>query len=228
MENIYLLVSVLFSVLLLWWLYRQLQKYSETDWGKGWMRAMDGLVRLFVRKFHHARLDEIGLPESGPAVLVSNHISGLDPLLMVAASRRPIRFIIATEQYERFGFKWLFRAARCIPVDRTHRPERALRHARSALRRGEVVALFPHGTIHLDSDPPRKLKRGFAKLSQWSGAPVYSCRVEGVRGEGHTILALLMRGEPRLKSCSAMVCDEENENACLDYIAECINGHKAQ
>jgi 1-acyl-sn-glycerol-3-phosphate acyltransferase len=188
------------------------------------MRALDGLVRLFVLKVHHARLGGIPLPESGPALVVANHVSGLDPLLLVAASRRPLRFMIATEQYERFGLKWLFHAARCIPVDRTHRPERALRHARSALRRGEVVALFPHGKIHLDSDPPRKLKRGFARLSEWAGAPVYPCRVEGVRGEGHTMLALLLPGEPMLKSHSATVCVEEDETACLDYIDDCING----
>jgi 1-acyl-sn-glycerol-3-phosphate acyltransferase len=226
MEQYYAFILTFPAILLLWWIYRRLQSHSGANWGKGWMRAMDGLVRLFVMKFHRARLDSITLPESGPALLVANHVSGLDPLLMVAASRRPLRFIIATEQYERFGLKWLFRAARCIPVDRTRRPERALRHARSALKRGEIVALFPHGKIHLDSDPPRKLKRGFAKLSQWANAPVYPCRIDNVKGESHTILALLMRGEPSLRSYSATVCDEENEAACLDYVAECIDGRQ--
>jgi len=224
MELHTLAIFFLIPILLLWWAYRRLLKLSQADWGKGWMRALDGLVRLFVLKFHHARLERIELPEKGPALVVSNHISGLDPLLMVTASRRPLRFIIATEQYERFGLKWLFRAARCIPVDRTHRPERALRHARSALRRGEVVALFPHGKIHLDSDPPRKLKRGFAKLSQWAEVPVYPCRIEKVGGAGHTILALLMRGEPSLKAYSATACEEEKEASCLAFIEECLNG----
>lgn len=226
MEIYYALVPILLILLLLW-LYGYLLRASEANWGRGWMNAMDGLVRLFVLRFHRAKLDSIALPEIGPAVLVSNHVSGLDPLLLVVASRRPLRFIIATEQYERFGLKWLFRAARCIPVDRNHRPERALRHARSALRRGEVVALFPHGKIHLDSDPPRKLKRGFAKLSQWGDVPVYPCRIDNVRGQSHTILALLMRGEePSLRSFAATVCAEEAEAVCLEYVAACIDGRQ--
>lgn len=228
MEKIYLLSFILLIVAVIWWSYRRLLKASEADWGKTWLNALDGFIRLFVRGLHRANLDSISLPEHGPALLVSNHISGLDPLLMVAATRRPLRFIIATEQYKRFGFKWLFRAARCIPVDRTHRPERALRHARSALRRGEVVALFPHGKIHLDTDPPRKLKRGFAVLSGWSQVPLYPCRVEGVRGEGHTILALLMRGEPALTSYPATVCKDGDETACIDYVTECIEGHNPE
>lgn len=188
------------------------------------MRALDGLVRLFVRKVHGARLQPIELPEKGPAILVCNHVSGLDPLMLVAATKRPLRFIIAKEQYQRFGLKWLFRAARCIPVDRTSRPERALRHARSALKRGEVIALFPHGKIHLDSDPPRKLKRGFSKLAIWQQAPVYPCRIDGVAGERHTILALFMLGRPRLKSFGKIVCTVEQEQQCLDYVSECIEG----
>ena len=223
MEKYYPVILVFIAAILMLWFYRRLLKASEADWGKPWMNALDGLVRLFVCRIHRAKLDSIPLPEHGPALLVSNHVSGLDPLLMVAASRRPLRFIIATEQYERFGFKWLFRAARCIPVDRTHRPERALRHARSALRRGEVVALFPHGKIHLDTDPPRKLKRGFLKLSQWGEVPVYPCRIEGVKGQGHTILALLMRGEPSLNSCPETVCPDD-ETECLNYVTACIDG----
>lgn len=224
MEVYYLAISILLPILILWWLYRKLQSLSQAQWGRPWMQALDGLVRWFVITFHRAELQSIDLPESGPALLVSNHVSGLDPLLMVVATRRPLRFIIATEQYERFGLKWLFRAARCIPVDRTHRPERALRHARSALKRGEVVALFPHGTLHLDSDPPRKLKRGFAKLSQWGKVPVYPCRVENVKGEGHTMLALLQRGSPRLLAYPPTQCDEQNESDCLSYVADRING----
>ena len=225
MEQYYAIILIFLPLLLLW-LYRRLQKASEARWGSGWMQAMDGLVRLFVLRFHRAKLDSIALPETGPALLVSNHVSGLDPLLLVAASRRPLRFLIATEQYERFGLKWLFRAARCIPVDRNHRPERALRHARSALRRGEVVALFPHGKIHLDSDPPRKLKRGFAKLSQWGNVPVYPCRIDKVKGQRHTILALLMRGEPSLRAYAATVCEEETEAQCLEHVAACIDGRQ--
>jgi 1-acyl-sn-glycerol-3-phosphate acyltransferase len=121
--------------------------------------------------------------------VVANHVSGLDPFLLIAASQRPLRFLIAREQYERFGLKWLFRMAGCIPVDRSGRPEKAFRAAQRALEQGEVIALFPHGTIHLDSDPYRPIKKGFAKLALLADVPVFPVRIDGVRAQGHVILA---------------------------------------
>ena len=97
------------------------------------------------------------LPRSGPAIVVANHVSGLDPLLLVSASRRPLRFIVAREQYRRPELKWLLRAMGCIPVDRERQPQKALRHALRSLREGEVVALFPEGRIHLPGDAPSRL-----------------------------------------------------------------------
>lgn len=165
----------------------------EIDWGEGWVNRLDGLIRLFCRRYHRLRPVELEIPETGPAILVSNHISGLDPLLLVACSQRPLRFLIAREQYERFGLQWLFRTIGCIPVDRRRSPEKALRAAFRALRHGEVIALFPHGKIHLDSDPPRKLKAGAARLAMHTGAPLIPMRITGVRRQGHIVSAVLLR-----------------------------------
>jgi len=74
---------------------------------------------------------------------VSNHVSGLDPLLLIAATRRPLRFVIAREEYERWGLRWLLHAVGCIPIARGRNPRSALSAARAALEAGEVVALFP-------------------------------------------------------------------------------------
>jgi 1-acyl-sn-glycerol-3-phosphate acyltransferase len=63
--------------------------------------------------------------------------------LIVAACRKPIRFMIAKEEYERFGLQWLFRAAGCIPVARSGRVEIAFRATLAALNNAEVVVLFP-------------------------------------------------------------------------------------
>ena len=166
---------------------------NKVDWGSAWINRFDGLIRLFCR--HHHRLPRVVLdiPESGPAIVVSNHISGLDPMLMVASSRRPLRFLIAREQYDRFGLQWLFRAVGCIPVDRQRSPEKAMRSAFKALRSGEVVALFPHGKIHLDTDPPRRLKAGAARLALHTGAPLIPMRITGVRRQGHVVSPLLLR-----------------------------------
>lgn len=208
----------------LWRLRRACVRANRVDWGgRGW-NLLDGFNRLFCHHFHRLRHEPVVLPESGPAVVVANHCSGLDPLLMLAASNRQLRFMIAREQYERFGLRWLFRGIGCIPVERERSPEKAFRAALRALHDGEVVALFPHGKIHLDSDPPIKLKPGAVRLAHLAKCPVYPMRVEGVAGQGHTVLAVLIRSRARLRRLPAIDCLDRGNRECLAEIADAIEG----
>lgn len=199
-------------------LWRAAGRACEIEWGRGWMNRVDGLNRLFCRRYHRLRADHIELPEQGPAIVVANHISGLDPLLMFAASRRKLRFLIATEQYRRFGLQWLFRAVGCIPVDRSGRPERAFRDALRALRDGEVVALFPHGKIHLDSEPPRHLKGGAVRLAQLADCPIYPVRIEGVRAQGKIFRPVLLRAQAHLYNRPSLDCHAVAPRECLQRL----------
>lgn len=201
------------------WTCSRLVRHSEADWGGRWLNCLDGLNRLFCRHYHRLKVDPLPLPETGPALVVANHISGLDPLLLIAASRRPLRFIIASEQYHRFGLRWLFKAVGCIPVDRKGRPERAFRAALRALEQGEVVALFPHGAIHLDSHPPRPLKPGFVRMAQLADCPVYPVRIEGVRGAGLVVASAFMRSRARLTGYPPVVCNGYPESDCIASVA---------
>lgn len=205
---------------LLWRLWRAVGEANEVDWGHAWMNRLDGLNRLFCWRYHRLQADCIELPEKGPAILAANHISGLDPLLLIAASPRPLRFIIAAEQYHRFGFTWLFRAVGCIPVDREGRPERAFRAALKALEDGEVVALFPHGTIHLDSDPPRRLKAGAVRLAQLARCPITPVRLEGVKAQGRIFLPVFLRARAKIENFSLLTCDDQEASACLHQLQQ--------
>jgi 1-acyl-sn-glycerol-3-phosphate acyltransferase len=119
---------------------------------------------------------------------------------------------------------WLFRAIGCIPVDRAARPEQALRAALRALQAGEVVALFPHGRIHLDRDPPRPLKPGVVWLAQQARCPVVAVRVEGIRAERSVLLAPLVRSRAVLRRFPAIDCREGDPRECLERIAAAIEG----
>lgn len=182
-----------------WRLDRAVRRAARTEWGAVWLDWLDGLNRLFCRHYHRLRDAHLPLPAHGPAVVVANHVSGLDPLLLIASAGRPLRFLIAREQYHRFGLNWLFRAVGCIPVDRKGRPERALREAFAALRRGEVVAIFPHGRIHLPSDPPRPLKGGAVRLARATGCPVIPVRIGGIRGLGRILGGVVLRSHAIVK-----------------------------
>lgn len=197
---------------------------NQADWGGRWLNRLDGLNRIFCRRFHRLNADLLPLPSQGGILLVANHISGLDPQLLIAASRRPLRFLIARDQYQRLGFKWLFRAIGCIPVDQDRRPEKALRAAMLALDAGEVVTLFPHGGIHLDTDPPRPLKGGVAWLAARANVPIYAVRIEGVKGRGRVLGALLLRSRVSLQSGPPIFCASLSKEECLSQVAQVIGG----
>lgn len=219
-----LLILILITFIILIALLVLGKATNEVDWGGPWLNCIDGLNRILCRHFHHLQHNEIGLPATGGALLVCNHVSGLDPLLMIAACKRPLRFLIAREEYERRGLHWLLKGVGCIPVDRKSRPEQALREALRVLQQGEVVALFPHGHIHLDTDPPRRLKAGVIWLAQQASVPIIPMRLTGVRGEGRTVSAVVFPSQARLQGFPALAYSGENDQVCLQQIADYIEG----
>ncbi len=206
------------------WIIIRCERANAADWGNVWLNRLDGLNRVFCRKFHRLMYEPLPLPETAPAIVVANHVSGLDPLLMVAASPRPLRFMIATEEYERWWLKWLFKAIGCIPVERHTRPHVALAAARRALLRGEVVALFPHGRIHLDHEPMTPLKRGVVHLAETTGAPIIALRLDGVRAQGHTVAAVFVRSRALLRTFPPLYYRDADADRLLDDLARLISG----
>ncbi len=209
----------LFALFLFFGLIYLGNKHSVADWDGRVINWIDGIGRLFCKYFHRLPENKIPLPETGAALVVANHVSGLDPFLLIAASHRPLRFLIAKEEYERPILHWLFKASGCIPVDRTGKPELALREALRALQSGEVIAIFPHGKIHLDTDPPRKLKGGVARLAAWSGAPIFPVRIDGVGGKGKVALAPFIPSHVQLTIVESFVCEPEEMVDCLNRIS---------
>ena len=115
------------------------------------------------------------LPETGPALLASNHISYLDPLVVayVADLRgRRVRNLAKAELFEKRFLRWALRQMRQIPVQRgSSTVVASLDDAASALGRGELVVVFPEGTISKDLDP-MAAKTGAVRLARATGAPV--------------------------------------------------------
>lgn len=224
MNGAWLALSLLIVFLI--WMFRRVAQIceaaNEADWGGKWLNRLDGLNRIFCRRFHGLQ-ECIKLPRSGPVLVASNHVSGLDPLLLIAACNRPLRFVIAREQYERWGFRWLFRAIGCIPVDRVSSPRTALYAARRALVAGECVALFPQGRIRLDHEPPEPLRRGIVVLSQITGAPIIPVRIRGVRGEGLTVAAVFMRSRARLEGRPVLHCENRPADGCLEELTRALH-----
>ncbi len=118
---------------------------------------------------------EANIPTRGPAILASNHISYLDPLMLAYVTnlrKRRIRFLAKAELFDNAALGGLLRAAHQIPVYRgTGDSSGALSAAIEALQTGECVAVFPEGTISQDFEPMRG-KSGTARLAQAAGMDV--------------------------------------------------------
>ncbi len=94
------------------------------------------------------------IPTEGAAVMVCNHVSFVDAVLLMAASPRPIRFLMDHRIFRVPVLGWLFRLAKAIPIapqkDDPAAYEAAFETATAALREGELLAIFPEGGITRD------------------------------------------------------------------------------
>jgi len=128
---------------------------------------------LFTRIIHRLYVMDGAdpLPTTGPCIVVANHRSGVDPMLVAGATKRWIFSLMAREYYETRGMRWLFKKLNCIPVNRTGNDLRAMRTAMLALRAGHVVGIFPQGGIR-EPDELDVGKAGVALLAARGNAPV--------------------------------------------------------
>ncbi len=205
---IFISLLVIFSLIL---------SAHQSDWGNIWLNFLDGLNRIFCKYYHRLEYKPLELPKQGSALVVANHLSGLDPMLLIAASRRPLRFMIARDEYERFGLTWLFKAVGCIPVDRGGHPEVALRAALRSLEAGEVIALFPQGKLTLPGEK-RKLKRGGLWLAQHSDSPIYPVFISGITGMGHVVRGVLWRSHAKIVNYPQLDLNDENHLEHLESL----------
>ena len=124
------------------------------------------------------------IPRQGPALVAFNHIAYLDPLAaayVIDKARRIPRFLAKHELFEDKRIAWVLRGAKQIPVRRgTAAAPMALDAAFDAIGRGEVIVIFPEGTITDDPDlNPMEGKTGIARLAIESGAPVIPAALWG-------------------------------------------------
>ena len=184
------------------------RKNNVADWGNPAINILDGWVRLYCKKYHRQGNFVIELPKDKKLILAANHLSSVDPFLLVAATNRPIRFMIAKEEYDKPILNRLFKAGGCIPVDRGGRVEGAFRSAMRAIKAGELVAIFPQGGIHCEETPRPIIKPGIIKLSQLTGCSILPVRIKGISAPGTMVKCLVKRGNVSFDVNSVLTSDQ--------------------
>src|SRR5438445_4807567 len=124
------------------------------------------LVNIFYR-VHPLGLEH--LPKGG-FLLLPNHITWVDALVLQLASPRPIRYIIDQEFYHKPLLRPFLRTVGCIPIDARH-SRSAIRAATEQLAAGEIVCLFPEGQL-TRSGTLLRLRRGYELIAQHASAKV--------------------------------------------------------
>ncbi|CAM3379070.1 1-acyl-sn-glycerol-3-phosphate acyltransferase [Halomonas lysinitropha] len=125
------------------------------------------------------------IPLSGPAIVVCNHVSFMDALVVGGASPRPLRFLMDKPIYDSPWLNWLFRLVGAIPVDADRHDPGSVRHALTevsrALRQGEVVMVFPEGRLSPDGEM-HPFRRGLELILARDAVPVVPAGLAGLWG----------------------------------------------
>jgi 1-acyl-sn-glycerol-3-phosphate acyltransferase len=131
------------------------------------------------------RINAERIPEEGAAVLVCNHVSFADAVVLMAASPRPVRFVMDHNIFKVPLLSWFFRQAKAIPIAPMREdPEmlaRAYDTVAAALADGDLVCIFPEGKITATGDV-NPFKTGVQQIIQRTPVPVVPMALRGLWG----------------------------------------------
>jgi 1-acyl-sn-glycerol-3-phosphate acyltransferase len=118
------------------------------------MRFVDWLLISVLYRVRSTGLEKI--PDEGPALLVCNHVSFMDALIIMGSVRRPVRFVMHYKIFRVPVLSFVFRAAKAIPIaggkENPKLMARAFDEIDAALAGGELVCIFPEGGLTLDGE----------------------------------------------------------------------------
>ncbi len=143
----------------------------------GWL-LIHSVYRIKKQDLHH-------IPEEGPALVVCNHVSFVDPIILLALSPRPARFVMYYSFYELPIIKWVFKSLRSIPIatkrDRPEMLEQAMNSIAESLDDGHLVFIFPEGGITKNGEIA-KFQPGMEKILKRNPVPVVPVALKGMWG----------------------------------------------
>jgi len=126
------------------------------------------LVWILIHTIYRVEVQGIeNIPESGAAIVASNHVSFVDPLIVGGVIRRPVRFVMYYKIFQIPVLKFIFKTGKAIPIATQHEDPQILGQAyqriHEVIAEGNVLGIFPEGEITSDGDI-RAFKKGIEKI----------------------------------------------------------------
>ncbi|MEJ6562716.1 MAG: lysophospholipid acyltransferase family protein [Euryarchaeota archaeon] len=138
---------------------------------------MRPLVNTKIRGIHY-------MPTKGPVILAANHLSHVDPIMVIASARRPVRYLAKDGHFRNAALRTLMRATGQIETKRDEGGDQALSNAADVLAAGSTLGIFPEGTRSRRVEAPFLLpgKTGVARLAaSFPNAHVVPMALQGTR-----------------------------------------------
>ena len=144
------------------------------------------IVWILVHSIYRLEKHDIErIPEEGAALLICNHVSFVDALIIAAACRRPIRFVMDHHIFRWPIMSFIFKEGRAIPIasarDDPVLMEKAFEEVSRALAAGDLVAIFPEGKITQSGDMSA-FRPGIKRILERDPVPVVPMALRGLWG----------------------------------------------
>lgn len=171
----FFLILAVLNALVAIYIYRTIPEFA--------MRFIIWILTHTMYRVRHIDLHKI--PDEGPCVLVCNHVSFVDALLIGGACRRPVRFVTFKPIYNMPVLNFIFRTAKAIPIDSKKADpegyEKAFQQIAHELNDGEVVCIFPEGKLTTTGEID-EFKNGISRILEDSPVPVIPMALRGLWG----------------------------------------------
>ena len=201
------------------------------------MLVPEFIMRLLVWLLVHTvyLVDKSGLdniPDDGPAVLICNHVSYVDALVLAGCVRRPIRFVMYYQIFQMPILSFIFKTANAIPIagarENKEMMEQAFDQISAALDEGELVCIFPEGKI-TENGEMEPFKPGVTRILERDPVTVIPLALRGLWGSffsrayGSAMSRLLPRGllsRIELVAGNAIDADQANLESLQQSVLE--------
>ncbi len=171
----YLLVVAIMNIVVAVYIYYQVPEFA--------LRFVIYIISHTMYRVKHDGLEHI--PEEGAAVVVCNHVSYMDALILSGACKRPMRFVMDKTIFYNPGLNWFFRLAKTIPIaSQKSDPEvyeEALRRVSEELDDGNLVCIFPEGKLTKDGEIDI-FRKGIETIIEKNPVPVIPLALQGLWG----------------------------------------------
>jgi 1-acyl-sn-glycerol-3-phosphate acyltransferase len=152
------------------------QKVKKIDYARQasdrWYRVIRAFFWVLLHTLWPLSADGVqNVPRKGAAIIVSNHLSLIDPFVVGFAANRLVNFMGKEELFRLPVLGFLIRKLGSFPVDRSKRDPAAMRIALTVLKDGELLGMFPEGTRSTTGEM-NEFRAGAARLAARTGVPI--------------------------------------------------------